>query len=102
MKGQKVLIRGNHDEGPIQAYSAYFTNVYGLYKRYGLWMSHAPIHPDELRGKPNIHGHVHQKSVPDPRYFNACVEPLNGIPISLEEVRKEFIDRGVLDNSNKL
>lgn len=101
MKGQKVLIRGNHDEGPVQEYTRYFTNVYGVYKRYGIWMSHAPIHPDELRGKPNIHGHVHQNSIPDPRYFNACVEPLGGVPISLEEVRKELIGRGVLDISSK-
>lgn len=87
MKGQKFLIRGNHDSGDLSVFRPYFTNVYGIVKYKGFWLSHAPIHPDELRGKVNVHGHVHQKTIPDPRYINVCVEALGGIPISLEELR---------------
>ncbi len=90
MKGNKILIRGNHDEFMTKEYLNYFTEVYGLYKRYGIWMSHAPIHPDELRNKPNIHGHVHHKTIQDPRYFNACVENLKGTPVPLYKVREHF------------
>lgn len=55
------------------------------------WLSHAPIHPQEMRGKNgNIHGHLHSDTVtrayyniesgvnddyrPDPRYFNVNIE----------------------------
>lgn len=90
LKGQKVLIRGNHDIEPAKIYLEYFTNVHGLYSHKGtFWLSHAPIHPAELRGRINIHGHVHQKSIlldnqPDLRYINACVEMTYGIPQDLD------------------
>lgn len=92
LKGQKLLVRGNHDVLSTNKYMPYFTNVHGLYSHRGVfWLSHAPIHPAELRGRFNIHGHVHQNSIlldnePDPRYINACVEMSYGIPQSLDEL----------------
>lgn len=85
--GQKILIRGNHDVYSTQEYLKYFQQVYGLLKFRGtFWLSHAPIHPLELRGCLNIHGHVHQNSIPDDRYINACVEMTYGIPQSLDDL----------------
>ena len=117
LPGRKYLVRGNHDELSIREYLKYFTEVYGLKKYKGFWLSHAPIHPDELRGKVNLHGHVHYQSIRknfspiydikqelDTRYFNMCVENLwkLGYPslISLDQVRKELerINTGLGNN----
>lgn len=90
LNGIKVLIGGNHDIQSPVAYETY-REIHGLYKRYGMWLSHAPMHEVELRGKPNVHGHVHQQSINDPRYRNICPESLVlkfGRPmINLDELR---------------
>jgi calcineurin-like phosphoesterase family protein len=46
-----------------------------------------------LRGKKNVHGHVHYKTIPDDRYLNVCCENINFTPISLEEVNEIFKKR---------
>ena len=58
-----------------------------MYKKYGFWLTHAPIHPDELRGKHNIHGHVHLKTIPDERYINVSVDANDYKPVSLDSIR---------------
>ena len=64
-----------------------YDNVYSLHTKRNCWFSHASIHPDELRGKLlNIHGHVHQHTLDDPNYFNACVENTDFKPITFEEI----------------
>ncbi len=98
LRGRKFLVRGNHDTLDTAAYLKVFAEVYGLWKNNGMWLSHAPIHPDELREKPNLHGHVHGSSIrdftlcEDRQYFNCCPENLwpkfGRALISLEEVRK--------------
>lgn len=87
IKCDKKLVLGNHDVFPLKAYQNVFSEICGLRKRYGFWLSHAPIHPSELRGKKNIHGHVHSRSLDDDRYVNVCVENLDGFPISLDKIR---------------
>lgn len=91
LAGRKFLVRGNHDDLDTQAYLKYFTAVYGLKKYKEFWLSHAPIHPNELRGKVNLHGHVHYHDVEDSRYLNLCVESLwkKGYPslVSLQQIR---------------
>lgn len=47
-----------------------------LFKYGGFWLSHHPIHPEELRGKINIHGHVHNATIRDRRYMNVSVDNL--------------------------
>lgn len=115
MNGHKNLVRGNHDKLNTQTYLKYFNNVYGLVKKYNLWLSHAPIHELSLRDRVNVHGHVHANSVRrvipedvfpldsmaprrnciverplDPRYFNVSVEALDGVPISLGEINERL------------
>lgn len=94
LPGRKFLIRGNHDEFSSYQYLSYFQDVYGLKRYKEFWLSHAPIHPNELRYKVNIHGHVHADTIPDGRYFNVSVENLwaMGLPslISLDQVRKRL------------
>ena len=87
--GKKILIAGNHctEMIPMRELVNVFDDVHALMKYKEFWLSHAPIHPDELRGKKNIHGHVHTHTIPDPRYINVSCEAINYSPISLQEVR---------------
>ncbi|MCP4393916.1 MAG: hypothetical protein GY804_06565 [Alphaproteobacteria bacterium] len=94
MNGRKVLIRGNHDDRiKTEKFLAYFESVEGMVRYKGYWLTHAPIHPAELRGKKNIHGHVHQNSIlngynlADDRYINVCIENTGGAPISMERIK---------------
>ena len=90
MNGKKVLVLGNHDRFDIGVYQKYFYKIHGFTKHSGFWMSHAPIHPSELRGKPNIHGHTHQNIADisyDDSYIPVCVECCGGVPVSLDLIR---------------
>lgn len=88
----KVLILGNHcrDKIPMQEIVKHFDEVYSLYKYKEFWLSHAPIHPAELRGKYNLHGHVHFATLEDTRYFNCCLENTEYRPIDLNGIRKRL------------
>jgi len=86
LAGNKVLIRGNHDKLNTTVYLWAFQEVYGFLKYKGCWLSHAPIHPQELRGLFNIHGHVHNETIPDKRYFNACLENIDYTPIEFTKI----------------
>ncbi len=90
--GEKILVAGNHDtdhltmEQIIQA--GVYNKVYGLKKYKEFWLSHAPIHPDELRGKVNINGHVHHQTVADARYVNVSVDNTDMRPVALNHIRE--------------
>lgn len=73
---RKVLVKGNHDVIKSPLYNQVFDQIHGLWRYKGYWLSHAPIHPEELRGKINIHGHTHYHTLDDDRYMNICVEHL--------------------------
>lgn len=96
LNGEKVLIKGNHDQCSAEAYLQYFKDIRGSHQFEGLIMTHIPIHPESLaRWGLNVHGHLHSNvvrmqlsQIPDKRYFNVSVERLNYMPISLEELRK--------------
>lgn len=96
LNGEKVLIKGNHDQCNADAYLQYFKDIRGSHQFEGLIMTHIPIHPESLaRWGLNVHGHLHNNvvrmplsQIPDKRYFNVSVERLNYTPISLEELRK--------------
>lgn len=90
---KKVLICGNHDldHHSMKDLCEVFDEVYSLVKYKEFWLSHCPIHPNELRGKMNIHGHVHQNSIDDRRYFNASMENIGYTPIDLANVRQRIL-----------
>jgi len=87
MRGSKHLIIGNHDRFPLALYLEYFNKIHGFLKYKGFWLSHPPIHPNELRGKQNISGHTHSTPINDSRYFSVSAEMCAGKPIDLETVR---------------
>jgi calcineurin-like phosphoesterase family protein len=99
LNGTKKFILGNHDDMPIDSYRQYAQVIRGMDRYKGFWISHCPIHPHELRGRKNIHGHVHANSITkspmdnrlDMNYVNVCVEAnimRNGTPIvEFEELK---------------
>lgn len=80
----KELIIGNHDRKDCYQF---FNQIHGFRRYKEFWLSHCPIHPNELRGKINIHGHVHAKTIASFKYISVCVEACDGIPMTLEEIR---------------
>jgi calcineurin-like phosphoesterase family protein len=89
------LCGGNHDHASLFRYASQFDNVYtfGIIKKFSFWLSHAPVHPQELYRGMNIHGHVHSNTVPDARYYNVSCENTNYQPVNLQDIRGVFEDR---------
>lgn len=101
LKGTKILILGNHDtEWKKRGYTLKdlmetFNDIQGFVKWHEFWLSHCPVHPDELRGKINIHGHIHNHIIDDPRYVNICMEHIDYTPITLEQIRAIVASRNI-------
>lgn len=94
LKGRKILVRGNHDRLKTAKYMELFDEIEGILRYKSAWLTHAPIHPRELRGLVNIHGHVHRQTVPDSRYYNACIEHHGFKPVEFKSIiEKMDIDR---------
>ena len=92
LPGNKILVMGNHDAQHFSTKLLFdvFDDVQSLIKYKEMWLSHAPIHKDELRGKKNVHGHVHQQSVQDSDYLNVSVDStfMKLAPRTLYEIRE--------------
>lgn len=89
--GRKWLVLGNHDQFDIGVYIKYFQKIYGFTKYKEMWLSHAPIHPQEIyRAKLNVHGHIHKNThsplLPHP-YFNVNWD-FWGRALNLDEIRE--------------
>jgi calcineurin-like phosphoesterase family protein len=87
--GKKILVAGNHctEHLSMRQLVDTFDEVHAIVKYKEFWLTHAPIHPDELRGKVNIHGHVHTNTIDDKRYVNVSCEAINYSPVSLHKIR---------------
>lgn len=95
LPGQKILLRGNHDNYlSTDELRNVFDEIEGALKKWRMWLTHIPIHPAELRGGVNIHGHVHLATIPDKRYMNVCCDNLytktGSNFITLQRVREIF------------
>lgn len=92
LKGIKHVILGNHDlPQHTKELQRYVNKIGGMVKlkKYDILLSHCPVHESEIdRFKLNIHGHVHENSLDDKRYFNVSCEAINYTPISLSEIFK--------------
>lgn len=94
LKGNKVLIMGNHDRRKSISWwqDVGFKEVYKypiIYNNHFI-LSHEPLQyvPN---GFLNIHGHMHSKSMNDnKKYFNVSCERINYTPINFEEIRDMF------------
>ena len=76
LNGVKKLVLGNHDHHPLAIYQQYFSRIFGAAEHAGCILTHVPIHPQQLerRYRLNLHGHMHSKSMEDPRYVCVSVE----------------------------
>lgn len=99
----KWLVMGNHDlvlnKQTKDDYFKVFDRIEGFFKYKKYWLSHAPIHPYELRGRVNLSGHVHYATIPDKvNYFNVCPENVynyTGKPyIKLDHI-KEILEENI-------
>jgi calcineurin-like phosphoesterase family protein len=90
LKGTKTVVMGNHDEPQhVVELLKYVNKVAGMidYKKQFI-LTHCPIHPSQLefRYSYNIHGHVHENSLDDPRYINVSAEVINYEPIEFSKL----------------
>ena len=104
MNGRKKVIMGNHDRmKDVPELLKYVEGVAAMVKYKGIFITHCPVHPQELeyRVPINIHGHLHEYNVTkeiisntrdtkkgenDPRYINVSCEQLDYKPKTLEEL----------------
>lgn len=103
LNGRIKLAGGNHDIFKLKDYLPYFADIKGSYKVNRLIMTHYPIHPESIPHwcLANVHGHIHQNTVmhldetgarvPDPRYFNICVEAVGLAPLSIEDIETRIV-----------
>lgn len=87
----------------LKDYLPYFEDIlaYRFYPEQKIIVSHIPIHTDNLyRFKWNVHGHTHanfimnhpeefdvdQKSYPDERYINLCLEKTDFKPVEFDDI----------------
>jgi calcineurin-like phosphoesterase family protein len=90
------LIMGNHDQYPAIRYlKAGIQKLHGFRGYKTFWLSHAPMHPNELRKKQgNLHGHIHKfgdtPPIEDKRYYNVNVEFHGMKPVQLETIQEYF------------
>lgn len=92
--GTKELIIGNHDGLTTKEYLKYFTKVHGFRRYKNFWLTHCPIHPQEIyRCRGNIHGHIHNNAatgnIGHP-YFNVNVDMNSMSPVNFDTILKEF------------
>lgn len=88
----KHLILGNHDDYRLlPRMLEIFDTISGDIKYKEFWLSHIPIHPDELRGKCNVYAHTHTAKISDDeKYFCTSCEQIDYRPVSLLEIRQHF------------
>jgi len=90
LNGRKKLVLGNHDCYPLAVYQQYFTRIFGAVEYRDCILTHVPVHPCQLsRYRLNIHGHMHSKSVGDPRYVCVSGEHTGLAPILFDQVLTE-------------
>ena len=88
--GNIRLVMGNHDHYPVEEYLLYFKKLVGVTQYKQCVLTHIPIHPQQFyRFALNIHGHLHEMKIDDPRYFNVSCEQLNYTPIAWEEIKEQ-------------
>lgn len=90
------LIIGNHDTLQTTEYLKYFTKVHGFRKYKDVWLSHCPIHPQEMyRCRTNVHGHLHRGAGTPPLgfpYFNVNVDYNDYEPIGYSRIMNYGMD----------
>lgn len=91
-------ILGNHDtenndrQENIGRAALAGVKLHSLVSYKGTWLCHHPIHPDELRGKLCLHGHVHNETIRQPGYFNCSAENLGFVPREFKDIKQACLE----------
>lgn len=86
LRGQKILILGNHDKFSRKAYiDMGFLLVCERIDIAQYILTHVPL-AEVPANKINVHGHIHRKSAGE-RHYNAGVEANDYSPIELNTIR---------------
>ena len=86
LNGVKHLILGNHDSFELAVYSEHFASVQAAAVIEGALLTHYPVHDSQFAfHRLNLHGHIHERVIDDPRYVNLSVERTGYRPVLLEE-----------------
>ena len=95
--GTKELIIGNHDTLPTEEYLKYFNKVHGFRQYKHLWLSHCPIHPQEIyRCRGSVHGHLHNGAATKNiggDYFNVNLDYNDMKPVNFTVIDEYFTNR---------
>jgi calcineurin-like phosphoesterase family protein len=98
LNGIKHIVLGNHDRRQdTKKLFDYAESICGMINYKGVFLTHCPMHSDELNYgiSKNIHGHIHDKvvmkmldgwEVPDERYFCVSCEQVDYLPKSLKDL----------------
>lgn len=95
LNGNKILIKGNHDNLMSSSYELMgFNEVYSypiIFKEFYI-LSHAPLYVNQNMPYVNIHGHLHWhgSKYDNEKFFNVSVERINYTPIDFEEIVNHF------------
>lgn len=92
LNGLKKLVLGNHDRYPLAVYQQYFSKIFGAAEFGGCVLTHVPVHPGQLerRYRLNVHGHMHSKSLSDPRYVCVSAEHTGLAPVLMDSVIRRW------------
>ena len=84
------LVMGNHDSTKLYK-EPRFEMQLPLFTFKNMWVSHCPIHPNELRNRlGNVHGHLHFAELDDDRYFDVGLDKNNYEFVSLDYIKDKF------------
>jgi RNA ligase len=95
LKGKKRLCIGNHDSLKGTSLMDYFEKVmyWRHFKEEGIVAAHMPVHTEEFedgRYTRCVHGHLHYKTLKDPRYACVSMEMTNYAPVHFDELSTYF------------
>lgn len=90
LMGNITIVLGNHDYSKKihDLLECDRVKVCGIKEYANGLLTHMPVHESQLvsRYKFNIHGHLHSKSLNDPRYISVSCEHVELTPISWKEL----------------
>jgi len=87
LAGRKRLIAGNGDDVAGIAALGVFESISVAKSLTHILLTHIPVHPSQLRrGMINIHGHLHARTLSDPRYICVSLEQTDFRPVLLDEL----------------
>lgn len=87
LNGVKHLVAGNGDDLLGLASMGLFATISVVRWLSGCILTHIPVHPSQIgRGAINVHGHLHGRTLADPRYVCASVEQTDYRPVALERI----------------